>query len=81
MNKKETELLIEVRLFATLREGRFDKKVLEFSKSATLTDVMEDLGIPQKKIGILLVNGKSSVLQQTLSANDVVSIFPAIGGG
>jgi sulfur carrier protein ThiS len=74
-------LLVEVRLFATFRNGRFDKKEMEFSESVSLTELLGNLNIPLDQVGILLVNGKNTSPEHHLASEDVVSIFPAIGGG
>ena len=72
---------VEVRLFATLREGRFDKQTIEQAEAVSITDLLEHLGIPTDQVGIFLVNGKNTSIEHTLTSNDVVSLFPAIGGG
>jgi molybdopterin converting factor small subunit len=72
---------VEVRLFATLREGRFDKQTIEQTEAVSIGDLMEHLGIPIDQVGILLVNGKNTSVEHKLTSNDVVSLFPAIGGG
>jgi sulfur carrier protein len=72
---------LEVRLFATLREGRFDKQTIEQPEAVSIGDLLEHLGIPTDQVGILLVNGKNTSFEHKLTSNDVVSLFPAIGGG
>lgn len=72
---------VEVRLFATFREGRFKKRQMEFPNGSLLGDLLADLTIPTEQVGILLVNGHNASAGYTLAANDVVSIFPSIGGG
>jgi molybdopterin converting factor small subunit len=72
---------VEVRLFATLREGRFDKQSIEKAKAVSISDLLEHLGIPIDQVGILLVNGLNTSVEHKLTSNDVVSLFPAIGGG
>jgi molybdopterin synthase sulfur carrier subunit len=72
---------IEVRLFATLRQGRFGKKNLAFREGAKVHDVIQQLQIAPAEVSILLVNGQNAQLDHTLRAGDVVSLFPAVGGG
>ena len=72
---------IEVRLFATFRKGRFKKKEMEFPDGNSLGNLLEHLGLPETQVGILLVNGRDAAIQRKLAAQDVVSIFPLIGGG
>jgi sulfur-carrier protein len=72
---------IEVRLFATVREGRFGRKTLEFPQGSTVQDVLDRLTIPPNEVAILLVNGKEGERSRQLGAGDAVSLFPAVGGG
>jgi len=74
-------MVVEVRLFATLREGRFNKKIMSLPDSSSLGDLLKDLKIPEKGLGVLLANGRSVSPEYTLAPHDVVSIFPSLGGG
>ena len=74
-------MLVEVKLFATFRQGRFKKSQLELEDRSCLSDLLEQLDIPSQEVGILLVNGRDSSPDCVLSQNDQVSIFPALGGG
>jgi len=74
-------MVVEVRLFATLREGRFKNREMEFAEGGSLGDLLRGLRISAKEVGILLVNGKDASADRQLSARDVVSVFPLIGGG
>jgi len=72
---------IEVNLFATLRQGRFKKKRLHLPEDGSLGQLLDQLGIPHKGTGILLVNGRAATPNTRLGENDFVSIFPPIAGG
>ena len=72
---------IEIRLFATLRAGRFGKKTLDFPQASKVRDVLDRLGIPSDEVSILLVNGREAEIGRPLEAGDTVSLFPAVGGG
>lgn len=74
-------MVVEVRLFATLREGRFKTKEIELPQAGSLKSLLEGLNIRDDEVGILLVNGNNARGEHTLTACDVVSIFPPIGGG
>jgi len=74
-------MLIEVRLFATFRQGRFKTKQIECAEASSLADLLDDLKISRKEVGILLVNGRSRSADRRLASQDVVSIFPLLGGG
>jgi sulfur-carrier protein len=74
-------MVVEVRLFATLREGRFKKKDIGLPPAGSLKSLLERLKIPEEEVGILLVNGRNACGDYILAADDIVSIFPLIGGG
>lgn len=72
---------IKVRLFATLRAGREKELFVEGLDGITCRSIIEQLSIPEKEVAILLVNGRSAILDYVLIPEDVVSIFPPVGGG
>jgi len=72
---------VKIRLFATLREGRGKVLSKDFEAGVTPGLIIEDLGIPEEEVAILLVNGRDGDLEQALEDGDVVSIFPPVGGG
>ena len=74
-------MVVEVKLFATFRENRFKEKEMELPEGSSAAEVLSHLKIPQDQLGILLVNGRDASVGRKLVGNDVVSIFPAIGGG
>ncbi|HPY57196.1 MAG TPA: MoaD/ThiS family protein [Sedimentibacter sp.] len=73
--------MIEIRLFATLRDGR-DKIIKLDSNSISLAgDVLKHLSISPENVAIYLINGKHSNLDAPIKDGDVIAIFPPIGGG
>jgi len=72
---------IEVRLFAGLRTGRFKKQVLQVPDDSRLGDILHRLDIPEDNVSLPLVNGQYSELDHSLQTGDVLSLFPAVGGG
>jgi len=74
-------LLIKIRLFATLREGRSKELSLEMKEGATTQSVIDKLGIAEQDVAILLINGRDGRLETKLNDSDVISIFPPVGGG
>ncbi|MCL1992534.1 MAG: MoaD/ThiS family protein [Spirochaetes bacterium] len=72
---------MEVKLFATLREGR-DKVVrVDWFEGITGDKIIESLNIPLKSVAIFLVNGKNADRNAALLQSDEVSLFPPVGGG
>ena len=72
---------IEVRLFAVFREGRFNRKEMEFPEGSSPDDVLDNLKIAREHVGILLVNGRGVADDYQLTSNDVMAVFPSLGGG
>lgn len=73
--------MIEVRLFATLREGREKIIFLEPAKYQIASDVINYLNIPCEEVAIYLINGRHSKLQDPIQDGDILAIFPPVGGG
>jgi sulfur carrier protein len=72
---------VEVKLFAAFRKGRFVQKELEFPEGACLHDIFEQLNITAEEVSLPLINGVYSSVEDLVSDGDVLSIFPAVGGG
>lgn len=72
---------IEVRLFATFREGREKKQFMEYYEPVTPKDIIERLDIEVEEVAILLINGRDGKLDTTLKDGDILSMFPPVGGG
>ena len=72
---------ITVKLFSNLRNGRFDSEIREYASGATVSQIIGELNIPEKKVSIIFVNGRHADLNHELYNKDVVAFFPPIGGG
>lgn len=72
---------VEVRLFATFREGREKKYFLELPEGTTILKILKMLNIEEKEVSIMLLNGMDSNSNQELSNGDILSLFPPVGGG
>ena len=73
--------MIEVRLFAGLRQGRQKIYQMESDSIATVQDIMDRLSIDRREVNILLVNGFHQKPETEVKNGDIVSLFPAVGGG
>jgi len=73
---------IELKLYATLK--RFKP---EFSNSypirsgITVSDLLEQLGIPMEEVNLVFINDQRGNLTSTLGGGERISIFPPLGGG
>ena len=73
--------MIEVRLFAGLRQGRQKIYQMEPESIAKVQDIMDRLSIDRKEVNILLINGFHQKPETEVKDGDIVSLFPAVGGG
>lgn len=73
--------MVEVRLFAGLREGRQKIYQMESDSVKTVQDIMDALNIQRSEVNILLINGFHQKPETEVKDEDVVSLFPAVGGG
>jgi thiamine biosynthesis protein ThiS len=77
---------IEVRLFAYLRElfpseNRGVKK-LEIPANFTIDNLLDEVGVKEKEIMIVMVNGlRKQNHNEKLKDGDRIGIFPPVGGG
>ena len=55
--------------------------LLEVSPGRSVGDVLADLPIPKGDPFTFFVNGRHAGQDQTLQAGDVLTVFPAAGGG
>lgn len=73
--------MLEVRLFATFREGREKNIMMEHVPGMTGYDIIASLFIPEEEVAIFLINGRHSKLHAVLEDNSVLALFPPVGGG
>lgn len=73
--------MIEVRLFATLRDNREKILYLPHSDYPDAQSILDALKIDAKDVAILLINGRHSKPTDVVKDLDVVALFPPVGGG
>jgi len=74
-------MTIKVRLFATLRNDRGKEVMVDGPEGMTCRFIIDTLKIPEEEVAILLINGRDGQMDAPLAPEDVVSIFPPVGGG
>lgn len=72
---------VTVKLFASFQEGRFNKEIRDYPDQTSIGSIVKDLNIPEKEVGILLLNAVHADLDQSLTDGDILAIFPLVGGG
>jgi len=72
---------VKVKLFATLRPGRFDVSDLELDEGASISELLNLLKIEEKEAAIIFINGIHADKTSIIKPGDEVAIFPPVGGG
>lgn len=72
---------VNVKLFATLRDGRFKQETTELENDSRVLDVLRKYELPLEEVAICLVNGRDADNEYVLRNGDTVSLFPPVGGG
>ena len=74
-------MTVTVRLIGVFRIDRFKERTLEFSADVQISAIIELLGISDRAVGTVLINGVHAKKSDTLSDGDVLAILPILGGG
>jgi molybdopterin converting factor small subunit len=72
---------VTVKLFASFQTGRFKQELREYPDRTLISTIVRELNIPEREVGILLLNAVHADLKQPLSDGDLLAIFPLVGGG
>jgi len=75
------KMQLTVKLFAYFRENRFKVEVWEIGEGTTIGDIVDKLGITREEVGVLMLNSRHTEFTVRPLPNDVLAIFPVIGGG
>lgn len=73
--------MIEVRVFATLRQGRDKITMINAGDVSCAGDILQKLNIPAEEVSILLINGFHSKPVDSVKDGDIIALFPPVGGG
>lgn len=72
---------VTVKLFATLRQDRFDIDTLDLPPVTKVIDVIQKIGIPEKEVTLVFINGRHGDVTSELHDGDTLAVFPPVGGG
>ncbi len=72
---------ITIKLFATFRVGRFDVVTRDYPTGTRIADIVTELHIPEKEIGMVMLNNRHAESDQELHEGDTLALFPLVGGG
>jgi len=74
-------MIVKIKLFATLREGRFPVAERQFNAGVTVRGVLAVITIREAEVALILINGRHKDFETVLADGDTLSLFPPIGGG
>ena len=72
---------IRVRLFGVFRIGRFKEEVRDYPAGASVRAVVEQLQIPTRLLGTVLIEGVHASIEDPLTDGAVLTLLPILGGG
>ena len=72
---------VTVKLFASLRDGRFDVASLELHEGGTIGDAIEAAGLRPGEATVIFKNARHAEPGESLAEGDSLSFFPPVGGG
>ncbi len=74
-------MTISIKLFASLREGRFDADTRALNEGATVRDALDLIGVTAAEAAVLFVNSRHTDPERPLADGDSLAVFPPVGGG
>ncbi len=72
---------ITIKLFATFRIGRFAEVTRDYPAGTRIADIIGELHIPEKEVGMIMLNNRHAEPDQELHDGDSLALFPLVGGG
>ncbi|MEI6874191.1 MAG: MoaD/ThiS family protein [Spirochaetota bacterium] len=72
---------ISVRLFASLRDGRFDEREMDVPEASVVGDLSASIGVRPEEMAVIFVNNRHAEPESALHEGDRLAIFPPVGGG
>jgi len=72
---------VTIKLFAYFRESRFKVENRDLAEGTTVGEVVDLVKIDRKEVGVTMINSRHATFNKKLHENDMLAIFPVIGGG
>ena len=79
-------MALEIHLAATLRSvvPDYDARAglsMEVEPGTSIKEIMRILGIDERRVKMVMVNGKAAPKEYVLAGEERVALFPPVGGG
>ena len=72
---------IKVRLIGAFRIDRFKEKLVDYPLGTQVEEIVEQLQIPRRALGTVLINGVHASFNADLNEGDTLALLPILGGG
>lgn len=72
---------ITISLHGVFRIDRFKKETREYPRGSCAQDIIDDLQISEKLLGIILINGAHANSEDILQDGDTLMLLPLLEGG
>ena len=72
---------LTVKLFAYFRDNRFVAEVQQYPEGTTVGEIVDRLDIDRDEVGITMINSKHTSFEDIPAEDDILALFPMVGGG
>jgi len=72
---------VTVRLIGAFRIDRFKEEIAEYPNGTQVETIFNQLLIPRRALGTVLINGIHARLEDVLHEGDTLVFLPILGGG
>lgn len=72
---------ITVKLFAYFRDNRFNVEEWDVDNNTSVGSIVDSLDIEREEVGVLMINSRHTEFEVIVKKDDVLAIFPVVGGG
>jgi len=72
---------VTVRLIGAFRVDRFKEEIAEYPNGIQVETIFNQLLIPRRALGTVLINGIHARLEDVLNEGDTLAFLPILGGG
>jgi len=75
------QMQVKVRLIGAFRIDRFKEKIANYPIGTRVDEIVEQLQIPKRALGTVLINGSHASHSAALTEGDTLALLPILGGG
>lgn len=72
---------ITIKLSGVFRIDRFEEAVRDYPAGTAVRDVVKDLGLPERLLGIVVINDLHATVENRLNHGDTLMLLPLLDGG